>query len=185
MKNRLLLCVAAAAALWLGAPVAAVAQHDDGHIRTSGEKMLTIPESLRIEHQELHEELAAASNLPGRTGAAARRVATLLQPHFASEEEYALPPLGLLPALASAGAPAGARDVIAMSDKLKANLPRMLEEHKAIVRALDDLVAAAKDENHPDAMDFAGKLTLHAQTEEQVLYPAAILVGEYVKKAAR
>ena len=28
---------------------------------------------------------------------------------------------------------------------------------------------------------FAGNLKQHAQTEEEVLYPAAILVGEYLK----
>jgi len=28
---------------------------------------------------------------------------------------------------------------------------------------------------------FAEKLMLHAQTEEEIFYPAAILVGEYVK----
>ncbi|MHB8901283.1 MAG: hypothetical protein ACYC6Y_21245 [Thermoguttaceae bacterium] len=28
---------------------------------------------------------------------------------------------------------------------------------------------------------YVEKLTLHAQTEEQVLYPAALLVGEYLK----
>jgi hypothetical protein len=28
---------------------------------------------------------------------------------------------------------------------------------------------------------FAEKLMLHAKTEEEVLYPAAILVGEYLK----
>ncbi|MCC2663020.1 MAG: hypothetical protein K0S35_942, partial [Geminicoccaceae bacterium] len=28
---------------------------------------------------------------------------------------------------------------------------------------------------------FAEKLKLHAQTEEQVLYPAAIVLGDYVR----
>jgi hypothetical protein len=32
---------------------------------------------------------------------------------------------------------------------------------------------------------FAEKLTLHAQTEEEVLYPAALLVGRYVKLSLR
>ena len=32
---------------------------------------------------------------------------------------------------------------------------------------------------------FAEKLTMHAQTEEQVLYPAAILVGEYLSSNPR
>jgi hypothetical protein len=38
-----------------------------------------------------------------------------------------------------------------------------------------------KAENKPDMIHFANKLMLHAQTEEQVLYPAAILVGEVVR----
>jgi hypothetical protein len=28
---------------------------------------------------------------------------------------------------------------------------------------------------------FARKLILHAQTEEEILYPASILIGEYLK----
>ena len=33
-------------------------------------------------------------------------------------------------------------------------------------------------------MEFAESLTLHAQTEEEVMYPAALLVGEYVRVKA-
>jgi hypothetical protein len=36
-------------------------------------------------------------------------------------------------------------------------------------------------ESLPDHARFAEKLALHAKTEEDVLYPAAILVGEYLK----
>jgi hemerythrin superfamily protein len=43
------------------------------------------------------------------------------------------------------------------------------------------LTEAALKENKLDYVQFAEKLTLHAQTEEEVLYPAAILVGEYLK----
>ena len=57
----------------------------------------------------------------------------------------------------------------------------MLQEHKAVVAALNNLVAAAEAENKPEHVEFAKKLMLHAQTEEEVLYPAAILVGEYLK----
>lgn len=53
----------------------------------------------------------------------------------------------------------------------------MLQEHKAVVAALNNLVAAAEAENKPEHVEFAKKLMLHAQTEEEVLYPAAILVG--------
>jgi hypothetical protein len=36
-------------------------------------------------------------------------------------------------------------------------------------------------ENKPRVQHFAERLKQHAKTEEEVLYPAAILVGEYLK----
>lgn len=146
---------------------------------------MNIPEPLKIEHQELHDALSAATRLPARTGEAARRVAELLHPHFVAEEEYALPQLGLLSAIAAGRPPAEARDAIALSDRLRANLPHMLEEHKAIVEALDGLGRAARSEGHADVLRFVENLKVHAQTEEQVLYPASILVGEYLKTLQR
>ncbi len=160
------------------------AQHRDESKTPQETAMFSIPASLRIEHEELHQELSAATKLSGRTAQAARRVAEVLHPHFVSEEEYALPPLGLLSTLATGKATSEMRDVLGMTDKLKANVARMLEEHKAIVGALDELRRAAQDENHPEVIRFAEKLKVHAETEEQVLYPAAILVGEYVKAVA-
>jgi len=49
------------------------------------------------------------------------------------------------------------------------------------VAALKKLTSAAAEEKLPEPARFAEKLILHAQTEEEVLYPAAILVGEYLK----
>ena len=40
---------------------------------------------------------------------------------------------------------------------------------------------AARKEGKLKYVRFADRLTLHAQTEEEVYYPAAILIGEYVK----
>jgi hypothetical protein len=49
------------------------------------------------------------------------------------------------------------------------------------VTALRRLISAAKREKKPEHARFAEKLMLHAKTEEEVLYPAAILIGEYLK----
>lgn len=57
----------------------------------------------------------------------------------------------------------------------------MLEEHKAIVAALKNLIKVAKKEKKMEYAHFAEKLMLHAQMEEEVLYPTAILIGEYLK----
>jgi hypothetical protein len=142
---------------------------------------LKTPKSLKAEHEELHAQLAKAENAGGATSEAAKTVAKALHPHFLKEEEYALPPLGLLPVLAEGKTFPEMEAAIAMADRLKADLSHMLLEHKQIVIALKALTEAANSENKKDAAHFAEKLMLHAQTEEEVLYPASILIGEYLK----
>lgn len=141
----------------------------------------SIPEPLRAEHAELHTELVDATKAGGRVGEAAKEVARRLHPHFVREEEFALPPLALLGSLATGGATPAMADVLALTDKLQAELPGMLAEHKEIVAALGDLEAAANAENQPHYARFAAKLIQHARTEEEVLYPAALLIGRYVR----
>ena len=142
---------------------------------------LHIPRSLKAEHDELHADLARATKEPGNIGAAAREVARLLHPHFVAEEEFALPPLGLLATLATGTITPEMKVAIGMTQRLKSELPRMLDEHKAIVGALRTLLAESHKEQRVDIAQFAEKLMLHAQTEEEVLYPAAILIGEYLE----
>jgi hemerythrin HHE cation binding domain-containing protein len=146
---------------------------------------LKIPEALKVEHDELHAELSKAIRAGGKTGLAAKAVADLLHPHFLSEEEFALPPLGALSELAAGRLARDAGDALAMSERLRRELPRMLGEHEAIVAALRTLTRAAKAEKKPGIARFAEKLTLHAKSEEQVLYPAAILIGLYLKQVLR
>jgi hemerythrin superfamily protein len=58
----------------------------------------------------------------------------------------------------------------------------MLEDHKQIVMALRKLMQAATEEGFDGFSEYATKLIAHAQMEEEVAYPAAILVGEYLKQ---
>ena len=139
-----------------------------------------IPKPLQVEHEELHARLVTATKEPGAIGEAAREVARLLHPHFVREEEFALPPLALLERLARGDASDEMAAVLAMTRRLKAELPQMLAEHNGIVSALEKLRTAARAAGKPEHERFAEALVLHAQTEEQVLYPAAILAGERV-----
>jgi len=59
-----------------------------------------IPQSLKLEHEELHAELTRATQVSGKIGDSAKAVAKILHPHFRKEEEYEMPPLGLLSLLA-------------------------------------------------------------------------------------
>jgi hypothetical protein len=144
-----------------------------------------IPESLKREHDELHEELVRATKAGGKTGEAAKAVAKVLHPHFVREEELALPPLGLLRALADGTVRPDMAKVVELTDQLKKELPAMLKEHEAIAGALEKLAEAARQENKPQAQQFAEGLKRHSKMEEDVTYPAAILVGEYLKLKLR
>lgn len=144
-----------------------------------------IPKPLQAEHEELHATLVRATKEPGAVGEAAREVARLLHPHFVREEEFALPPLALLAELARGGVTPEMAEVLPMTRRLKAELPAMLAEHKQIVGALDKLRSAAIAATLPAYESFAEALVLHAQTEERVLYPAAILIGELVARTLK
>ena len=130
-------------------------------------------------------QLRKATKEPGELGDAAKAVAELMHPHFLKEEEYALPPLGLLHDLAEGKVTPDMKEVLGLTDRLKADLSQMLAEHKSIVAALENLSAAANEAGKIEYADFAKALMLHAQTEEEVSYPTAILIGEYVREKLR
>ena len=146
---------------------------------------IEIPKSVRTEHDAIHDTLKEATRTTGHVGPAAQELARILHPHFVREEEVALPPLGLLARLASGDFTADMADVLPMTDALKRELPQMLEEHKAIRAAVENLRVAARADNADKYERLANDLALHAQTEEELLYPAAILVGEIIRARPR
>jgi hypothetical protein len=146
--------------------------------------MLETPRSIAMEHRELHETLASAAKEQGELGAAARNLEAALAPHFRREEQIATPPLALLPVLAQGKVTSDMRSVLTMTDALERELPQMLVEHEAIRRAGGEFGAAAEKAGRTEYVRFAENLAAHARQEEEILYPAAILVGRYVKLSA-
>lgn len=142
----------------------------------------TIPLPLQNEHEALHERLRLATQAGGEVGEAAKTLAQLMHPHFIKEDEFALPPLGLLAALARGEWSAEMAEVLTLTDQLEAELPQMLAEHEGIVAALKTLRDAASRTGRSDIVAFAEALTEHARTEEEVMYPAAVLVGQLVRQ---
>lgn len=147
----------------------------------AGQGLLQIPASVRAEHQEIHQALVATTRASGEVGAAARALAAVLDPHFVREEQIALPPLGLLAPLARGERSQAMRAVLPLTDSLRAELPRMLREHQAIHAATVRLREVARTHRNQPAQRLADQLILHAQSEEQMMYPAALLVGDFVR----
>ena len=142
---------------------------------------IEIPESMRAEHHEIHAALELATQAPGRVGEAARALAKVLHPHFIREEQIALPPLGLLEPLARGEFTPAMLEVLPMTDSLRAELPAMLEEHVAIRAATMKLGEVARAEHNEPVAQLAERLAMHAKSEEELFYPAAVLVGDVVR----
>lgn len=177
-----------AAGLLFGAAYSQAQSDTHAHVSSASEHSdgLHVPAPMRVEHERLHSDLARLTKAGGRTGEAAQRVAKILDHHFQKENEYALPPLGLLVPLSEGRFDCGMTAVLPMTDRLQSGMPTMLSEHKDIEAALSQLKNAAMSENKPEGAQFADELAAHAQTEEQVTYPTALLIGLFVKgKAAQ
>lgn len=142
----------------------------------------TIPQPLQHEHEALHEQLRGAGQAGGEVGEAARTLARLMHPHFIKEDRIALPPLGLLRPLARGEWSPDMAEVLALTGQLEAELPQMLAEHRTILAALGKLRDAAVRTGRDDIVRFAEALVEHARTEEEILYPAAVLVGHLVRQ---
>lgn len=143
---------------------------------------LEIPEPLTREHEALHQRLHEAGEAGGAVAEAARDLIEVMHPHFVREEEIAMPPLALLAPLSKGEYTPEMDAVLELTDTLAAELPRMLDEHADIRAAVHRLADAAREAGRQDIVEFCGDLGLHARTEEEVLYPAALLVGELVRR---
>jgi hypothetical protein len=143
--------------------------------------LLAMPNSLRAEHEELRADLEQAIRIGGRIGEAAQALESVLRPHFRREDDNVFLGLGLLQSVAQGKVTPGMREIVVMAERLKLELPEMLAEHDQIRKALERLGQEATREGRAQVAYFAAKLLRHARLEEEVLYPAAVVLGEYLK----
>lgn len=140
-----------------------------------------VPSSIQKEHENLLNRIHMLTLLEDSTGLAARKLHNLMQHHFTEEEDFVLPQLGLLPLLASGKLPDQSKEVIQLSEKLKSHLSHLSVEHQLIKAYVDELKQVATKENLLEIIEFEKELQKHADTEEEVFFPSAVLIGEYLK----
>lgn len=144
--------------------------------------ILVKPSSLEKEHKEIHEKLASIVSSTGQTANVAKEVQSIMQPHFEEEEKLSISVLGALQPYVNGTLTQDAKDqAIKLSQQFKQKYPTMLEEHKQIVVALDRLQNTATKENRQDVISFIEQLRNHALSEEQITYPATIVIGELLE----
>lgn len=140
------------------------------------------PKSIKSGHENLCYELKIITKSGGIIAEKAKLLEKDMYPHFQKEEKYALPPLGLLLALSDGNWEIYSSEAIKMSEMLQLKLSELKGEHDQIMKTMQDLKVIADEQNNIDAKEFIKDLTLHVEIEDQVLYPATILIGNYLKK---
>lgn len=147
----------------------------------TGQGKLEVPLALRIEHNQIREELARARQDGGAVGDAARTLDRIWTSHLTHTEAFVLPPLGVLRALTRGEAIPDAPQALAMATQFERDLPSLLEAHRALYDETKRFMDTANRERKPAFMDFARRLGLHLRLEEEVLYPSVLLVGQQLK----
>jgi hypothetical protein len=137
-----------------------------------------IPEAMAEEHKELHRDLRKATLARGEVGKAAKEVAKVLHPHFERENELALPVIGVAREVAEGKTPPDVSRALKLTEQFKAEYEKMLHEHVEIVKALEALERAARKAKRREVIEFTRKLKFHAKTEEDLTYPAVLMVGK-------
>ncbi len=142
----------------------------------------SIPEPLKLQHEEIQEALSIAVRGGGKIGIAAKAVTKAVGTHFAKEEKLVLPLLGLLQPLAKENTDKSIEDSLPLIDIMRDNLMVLHDEHKSIIDTLKPFIQAAKGENRQDYLRFAVKLLLHVREEKELIFPTAILIANYLKQ---
>ncbi len=142
---------------------------------------LHTPEPIINEHQEFRDELLTAIKIGGESGNVASQIAEILNPHFKKEEEFAFPPLILMAPLARDEINPSMKDALGMIEQLKKELSILTDDHIKIILKLEYFDRAIKFERLTEFTIFSKRLIHHSRAKEGILYPAAIILGKFIR----
>lgn len=140
-----------------------------------------VPSSIKKTHEFLLERIRKLTLNKDSSGIIALKLEDLMQHHFKEEEDFILPLLGLLPLLANEQMPEQNKELLLLSEKVKSQLNHMSAEHQLIAAYIEELKKASDKESQTEIIEFENEVIEHATSEEEVFFPASILVGEYLK----
>ena len=140
-----------------------------------------IPQSLRLEHDDTLHQLTLLSHHPGPVGVEARKALAVFKEHLQREEAFILPPLTLLPDLASGKVSPDMKWAIEMADRTKAEREKTFQQHTEITDAMNALLAAARKAHDTAAADFAQSAVADSLNDLELLEPMTIVIGDYLK----
>jgi hypothetical protein len=140
-----------------------------------------IPGPVKEEYEALYWKLNEAARIRGEVGHAAMAAFRHVQSHYLKDQEFALPPLKLLPTVAANNVNGEIDNIETMCSRLKRNQPQLIAENNQIIEELSLLADVAAREQKPEYHDLARRFIQFLELEMDVLYPSVILIGEYIR----
>lgn len=126
------------------------------------------------------DQLSYATSLNSLTGELARKLDQMLREHMVRESATVNPLLSSFVVLAQGKWPEDAVELSKRFSEAEASYEQLLSDHREILSLVNRLQAAAREEKEEEIVRFCEDLAVHAQLEEQVLYPAAVIAGRYM-----
>ena len=144
---------------------------------------LTVPQSIRVEHAAIIERLTKEAARADATGVVAQKALVFIKDHFAREEEFVFPPLGLLDEIAEGQLPDDATIKIAieMAERTKKSRASFHEDHVTITSLMNELRESATKLRETDLVAFASSVAAHSLNEVEVVEPTTVMIGEYLR----
>jgi len=140
-----------------------------------------VPSSIKQTHLHLLEQVHKMTFYEDSSSYIALKLENLMQHHFKEEEDFILPPLGLLPLLEGDKIPQNISEIINSSKNVRSQMDHMSAEHQLISAYIEELKQVSDTDNLPEINGFENEIIHHAKSEEEIFYPTAILIGEYLK----
>ncbi len=131
---------------------------------------LKITQTIEESHKEIFADLHQAILEGGKVGDAARSLKKIKEPHCLREELSDRSPLVSPFGIIVNQVDYDTDEATVMVDTLRSEILQMVDEHKAIIAAIDRLADAARQEGKDKFLDLAEKMIMHIEEEEELYY---------------
>jgi hypothetical protein len=137
--------------------------------------------ALKQDHDELRAELAKATMEFGELGEVAKQVAKLCLPHFEIEEQVVFPLFSIVGDVTDGNVLAGIDAIHDLVNRFNEQREDLGKQHHAMIRAIESLWQIACEEGNEAVISLVHDLKSHEAMEEEVLYPAVLLIIKYAR----
>jgi hypothetical protein len=143
---------------------------------------IQVPQSIRHQHAQIIDRLASFARQSGPVGVTASKALAFIKDHYAKEEAFVLPPLGLLPRLAKGEVSNDMEPAIAMAERARSALGELHNDHIQITSLMNELIEAGKNERNDELVRLATRIANQSLNDIEVAQPMTIMVGEFLRQ---